>query len=119
MPSAWTWANGHRQTSRLLDAANGPYRAPDPLLDVHHRFIFRRIAGDAEKIELRKKAGAEIPLELLQAMGFDLASIHAASPRSTAAIEKDLDRRRRGWLTKAAAAAAEEVERDFREWKKY
>ena len=66
VPSAWNWANGNKQSreSRLLDAANGRYRAPDPLLHVRHKFIFRRIAGDAEKIELGKKAGAEIHLSL-------------------------------------------------------
>ncbi|MBR1121517.1 DUF2252 family protein [Bradyrhizobium lablabi] len=119
VPSAWTWANGQKQESRLLDAANGPYRAPDPLLDVRHKFIFRRIAGDAEKIELGKKAGANIHLELLRAMGFDLASVHAASARSAGPIRKDLDKRPRGWLNKAAAIAATEVERDFHEWNKY
>ena len=62
--------------------ANGRYRAPDPFLHVRHKFIFRRIAADSEKIELGEDAGAEMHLNLLQAMGFDLASIHAASLRS-------------------------------------
>ncbi len=121
VPSAWNWANGNKQSreSRLLDAANGRYRAPDPLLHVRHKFIFRRIAGDAEKIELGKKAGAEIHLSLLQAMGFDLASIHAASLRSTDAIKKNLKKRPRGWLNDAAATAANKVRRDFREWNEY
>ena len=51
-------------------------------------------------------------------MGFDLAAIHAASPRSAAAIGADLDKRPRGWLNAAGEAAAIEVRRDFREWKK-
>jgi hypothetical protein len=120
VPSAWTWANGRKrsQKSNFLTLANGRYRAPDPLLHVRHKFIFRRIAGDSEKIELGDNAGAGIHLRLLQAMGFDLGSIHAASPRGTAAIRADLDRRPRGWLNAAADAAAIEVRRDFREWKK-
>jgi len=121
VPSAWIWANGSSgsRRSRLLDAAHGRYRAPDPLLLVRHKFIFRRIAGDAEKIELGKKAGADLHLRLLNAMGFDLASIHAASARSIEAIVKDLDKRPRRWLNDAAAAAANEVRRDFREWNRY
>jgi hypothetical protein len=63
-------------------------------------------------------AGADIHLRLLQAMGFDLASIHAADPRGTAAITADLDKRPRGWLNAAAEATAIEVRRDLREWKK-
>ena len=100
VPSAWIWAHGRKksQKSNFLRVAKGRYRAPDPLLQVHHRFVFRRIAGDAEKI--------------------DIASIHAASPRGAAAIRKDLDKRPRGWLNEAAATAASEVKRDFREWKK-
>ena len=78
--------------------------------------VLRRIAGDSRKIELGDNAG--IHLRLLQAMGFDLAAIHAASPRSAAAIGADLDKRPRGWLNAAGEAAAIEVRRDFREWKK-
>jgi hypothetical protein len=120
VPSAWIWAQGRKksQKSNFLRVAKGRYRAPDPLLQVHHKFVFRRIAGDAEKIELGYNAGAAIHLRLLQAMGFDLASIHAASPRSAGAIRKDLDKRPRGWLNEAAATAASQVRRDFREWKK-
>jgi hypothetical protein len=120
VPSAWAWAQDRKksQKSNFLEVAKGRYRAPDPLLQVHHKFIFRRIAGDAEKIELGDDAGAAIHHRLLQAMGFDLASIHAASPRNARAIRKDLDKRRRGWLNEAAATAASEVRRDFREWKK-
>ncbi len=121
VPSAWSWAHGRKksQKSNFLKLAKGLHRAPDPQLHVRHKFIFRRIAGDAEKIELGKKAGAEIHLRHLQAMGFDLASIHAASPRSAGAIGKDLDKRPRGWLSAAAATAATAVKRDFREWNKY
>jgi hypothetical protein len=67
----------------------------------------------------RLKAGADIHLRLLYAMGFDLASVHAASPRSAGAIAGDLDNRPRRWLNDAATTAAAEVRRDFREWKKY
>jgi hypothetical protein len=121
VPSAWIWANGKQksQKSNFLTLAKGRYRAPDPLLHVRHKFIFRRIAGDAEKIELGNDAGASIQLRLLQAMGFDLASVHAASPDRSGAIGKDLDKRPRGWLNAAAATAAGEVKRDFREWNKY
>ena len=121
VPSAWSWAHGRKksQKSNFLTLAKGRYRAPDPQLHVRHRFVFRRIAGDAEKIELGKKDEAGIHLKHLQAMGFDLASIHAASPHSARAIIKDLGKRPRGWLNTAAATAAAEVKRDFREWEKY
>jgi hypothetical protein len=120
VPSAWSWAHGDKnsQKSNFLALANGRYRAPDPLLHIRHKFILRRIAGDAEKIELGDNAGAKIHLRLLQAMGFDLASIHAAGPHGTRAIKADLAQRPRGWLNAAARTAATETRRDFREWQK-
>jgi hypothetical protein len=120
VPSAWNWANGKKrsQKSNFLALANGRYRAPDPFLTVRHKFILRRIAGDAEKIELGDNAGAQIHLRLLWAMGFDLASIHAATPHVAAAIRADLGKRPHGWLNAAASTAAAETRRDFREWKK-
>src|SRR5262249_27161161 len=99
--------------------SEGEYRAPDPFLDVRHKFIIRRIAVDSEKIELGANAGARLHLNLLQAMGFDLASIHAATPDSVDKIKADLARRPRGWLNAAAAAAAAKVREDYREWKRY
>jgi hypothetical protein len=120
VPSAWAWAHGRgkSQKSNFLKLAKGQYRAPDPQLHVRHKFVFRRIAGDAEKIEIEKKTGADIHLKHLQAMGFDLASVHAASG-NVGAIRKNVDKRRRGWLNTAATTAAAEVRRDYREWKKY
>jgi hypothetical protein len=119
VPSAWVWAHGKKnQTSNFLELANGGYRAPDPLLHVRNKFIFRRIGADSHKIEFGEDAGAMLRLDLLRAMGFDLASIHAAagSP-ATRAIQRDLRKRPGGWLNAAAKAAATAVERDFEEWR--
>jgi hypothetical protein len=120
IPSAWNWARERKmsQKSNFLALSNGRYRAPDPLLHVRHKFILRRIAGDAEKIELGDNAGAHIHLRLLWAMGFDTASIHAATAHASRAIRADLGKRRDNWLNDAATTAAAETRRDFREWKK-
>jgi len=79
-PSAWTWANGEQsKASHFLALANGKYRAPDPFLATRDKFILRRIAADSLKIELVDVGGSRIKVNILQAMGFDLASIHAAA----------------------------------------
>lgn len=122
MPSAWTWARGksHGEKSRVshfLDIANGRYRAPDPFLNVHDKFIFRRLAPDSRKIELGANAGAKLRAGLFQAMGFDIASIHAAGSPGAAAIRADLKKRPRGWLNAAAKATVAAVERDYEEWR--
>ena len=121
VPSAWAWAHGRgkSQKSNFRALSNGKYRAPDPFLHVRHKFIIRRVAADARKIELGDNAGTILHLRLLWAMGFDLASIHAATPQSVRKIKADLSKRPSGWLNAAAETATTEVRRDFREWKRY
>lgn len=118
VPSAWTWASGEKfRASHFLDIANGRYRAPDPFLDIHSRFIFRRLAADSRKIELGANAGAKLRAELFRAMGFDLASIHAAGSPGAAALRADLKKRPRGWLNAAAKVMVAAVKCDYDEWR--
>jgi hypothetical protein len=119
VPSAWIWAHGGKsRTSSFLRLANGRYRAPDPFLDVCDKFILRRVAADSHKIELGDNAGSKIRLNLIRAMGFDLASLHAASPLGARALLADLKKRPRAWLNAAAKTAAAAVKQDYQEWRK-
>jgi hypothetical protein len=119
VPSAWTWAHGSKasQKSHFLAVANGRYRTPDPFLHVRRKFVFRRVAADSTKIELGDDAGGKLHLNLLQAMGFEIASIHAAGAASVTALKADLRKRPPGWLNAAATVAAEAVKRDYRQWR--
>jgi uncharacterized protein DUF2252 len=118
VPSAWTWANDRKsKASHFRALANGKYRAPDPFLDVHGKFIFRRLAADSRKIELADIGGSQVKVNILQAMGFDLASIHASGSVPVKALQADLAKRPRGWLNAAAEVAADKVKRDYREWR--
>lgn len=113
VPSAWNWALGTPpQPTQFLALAHGRFRAPDPFLDVHGGFVVRRIAADSRKIEFGDGASSDINLKLLDAMGFDLASIHA-SGADGAAVLQHLNRQPDGWLRTAAKAAEESVQRDF------
>jgi hypothetical protein len=117
VPSAWIWAHGGKsQASNFLKLANGKFRAPDPFLDVRDKFILRRIAADSQKIELGSDAGSKLRTGLLQAMGFDLASIHAAGSAGIGALQHDLKTRPRNWLYDAAKTAAAAVEKDYEGW---
>jgi hypothetical protein len=51
-------------------------------------------------------------------MAFDLASIHAAGSVGIGALQRDLERRPRGWLRDAAKTAAAAVEKDFEDWRR-
>jgi Uncharacterized protein conserved in bacteria (DUF2252) len=119
VPSAWIWAHGGKsRKSHFRALSNGRYRAPDPFLKVRGKFIYRRIAADSRKIELADIGGSEITGRILEAMGFDLASIHAAGSVGVDALRADLRKRRpRGWLNAAAKTAEAAVRRDFEEWR--
>jgi Uncharacterized protein conserved in bacteria (DUF2252) len=118
VPSAWNWAHETKYDwSNFKKLADGPHRAPDPFLQVHDKHVFRRIGADAQKIELGKNPGKKLERKLVQAMGFDLASIHAADAHGKRAILADLKKRPDGWLHAAAKTAAAAVERDFEEWR--
>ena len=84
---------------------------------MRHQFIFRRIAADSRKIELGDAAGKKLHLKLLEAMGLEVASVHAAGMVPVEALQADLAKRPRGWLNAAAAVAADKVKRDYREWR--
>jgi uncharacterized protein DUF2252 len=118
VPSAWIWAHGEKsRTSNFLELANGQYRAPDPFLDVRDSFILRRIAADSQKIDLGDEAGRGLKASLFEAMGFDLASIHAAGSPGAAALRADLKKRPSDWLNAATKTAVAAVKRDFEEWR--
>jgi len=83
--------------------------------------VIRRLAPDSRKIELGKRPGSELAkltTQLLNAMGQDLAAIHAASRIGAKALRADLKKRPPGWLGKAAKTMSELVESDYRAWKK-
>jgi hypothetical protein len=116
VPSAWTYVHG-KQPSGLLDLARSRYRAPDPFLDIGGKFVVRRLAPDSRKIELNEKAATHIEGRFLQAMAFDLASIHAAGSAGVAALRRDLKKRPRNWLYNAAKIASDSVRKDYKEWR--
>jgi hypothetical protein len=115
VPSAWDWAHGTLASpSRFLDVACAPFRSPDPFLACHGGYVIRRISADARKVEFADDTDtAPLKIELLEAMGFDLGSIHAAEEQKAAAVREDFDQRPAGWLRKASKAAAGAVEGDY------
>jgi hypothetical protein len=114
--SGWDWAHGNATApSRFLMLANGRHRSPDPFLRIAGGFVFRRIAADARKAELGESA-AILSERLLEAMGFDVGSIHASSLERPSQVLADLDGRAKGWLHTAAKISALAVRQDFEEW---
>ena len=113
--SGWNFAHGDISAPiQFLTIANGKFRSPDPFLKIEFGFILRRVTADSRKAELNDGAGS-VDTRLIEAMGFDLASVHAATS-DTQAVVADLNARPSVWLAKAAEAAAGAVENDYAEW---
>jgi Uncharacterized protein conserved in bacteria (DUF2252) len=116
VPSAWDWAHGSPfAPSPFADLATAATRAPDPYLTVTAGFVIRRLAPDSQKAELGDKAGAELRERLLEAMGREIGSLHAATA-DVQAIQKDMRRREPDWLHAASKIADSAVTDDFKSW---
>src|SRR5271166_6755917 len=100
-----------RSPIRFDDLATGAHRSPDPYLRTQDRFVFRRVAADSRKLDLEADPKQEWDGQRLEAMGFDLAAIHAASggPHK---LRKALDAFEDDWLEKGSERAAEWVKDD-------
>jgi len=116
VPSAWDWAHGSLASqSRFADLAMAATRAPDPYMNVTGAFVIRRLAPDSRKAELGDEAGADLREELLEAMGREIGSLHAATA-DVPAVQRDLRKRDPDWLHAASKIAASAVTDDFRSW---
>jgi len=125
VPSALYWWEDRprmlSQTSTLLQRA---IRDPDPHLQVHDKWLVRRIAPDALKIDLpASQADQRLALApmLLRLMGFETANIHLGS-RSPADLIHLLESLAREvgsrWLEQATERMVRAVYNDHRVWVK-
>jgi uncharacterized protein (DUF2252 family) len=118
-PSAWLWASAARlRRPRYLELIRRAVRVPDPFLHVHGIWLLRRLAPDCSRIELPSLPRNNDESRLLWMMGWETANMHLATPQQRPRILADLEARRSGWLVKAAARMAQELERDWRRWRK-
>ena len=116
--SAWLREHGGRKTRiSCEEIANGRYRAVDPW----HRFakstVVRRLSPNNRKIEVDDDPAALLSAQMLEVMGFDLAGVHLGIVNRSAAIKRDMARRKGGWLEDSATRMAAAVEADFAGWK--
>jgi hypothetical protein len=114
--SGWDWAHKIEGAPQFLKLAEGAYRSPDPFLCVLNGFVFRRIAADTGKIDFNAPIAERFQSMLLDAMGQDLGSIHAASAVSSQ-IAGHLQTLPADWLQDAANKAKSFVQKDFAEWR--
>jgi hypothetical protein len=118
LPSSCVWLNGnvaHGQPYHETVIKSG-VRSRDPYQKMEGTWLIRRLSPDANPIEIEDLAKTRDEEVLLHAMGAETANVHLGTPRQRKRILRDLQRRKSGWLGKAAKEMAKATERD---WKKY
>lgn len=104
--------------SRVSDMLAVAVRCPDPFFLPGPRWAIRRLAPRCSRIALETLGNAKRVERLLEAMGGELANLHGGATRTRAAIIRDLDRRGKAWLEKAAEMMFELLDDDWRNWRR-
>jgi Uncharacterized protein conserved in bacteria (DUF2252) len=112
----WHWAHGVKGETKFLELAQAAYRSWDPHLDIQERFIFRRIAADSRKLDFKHDLPEDLQQKVLEVMGRELGSIHAASHHGKE-VANHLKTLPADWLVDASYKAKDQVKTDFAAWK--
>ena len=118
MESAWSRA--HRLSNRGVrvgEIANGRFRPLDPWYRIKDNVVVRRLSPNNRKIEVEKGKSTLFTSDMLQTMGFDLANVHLGTAERRDAIKRDLENRKRGWLTANARKASDATTQEYKDWK--
>jgi hypothetical protein len=100
--------------NRIIKAAR---RSPDPTLQVRGSWVIRRLAPDIGRVEIQDLP-PDTGVDLLHAMGKELANVHAASGPTLDAVLDDLRRRPANWLLDAAREMLDRTHKDWLEFRK-
>jgi len=118
MPSACVWlANERGKNQSLYEAAiRSAIRSADPFQVIEGSWLIRRLSPDSNPIDIQTLSRHADESMLLRAMGSEAANVHLGTGRQVNNIQKDLRKRKSKWLSDAAARMAQQVEKD---WKRY
>jgi hypothetical protein len=117
--SAAQWLQTKRGPGEILYAAilRRAIRCRDPYVQMRGHWIVRRLSPSCSRVELEMLGTNRGELRLLHAMGRETANIHLGTPEKRRAILKDLRSRKVDWLSNAAEAMAESMEKDWKVWR--
>lgn len=117
-PPATAWLRGSSSSrSHMAAIVRAAVRSPDPFFRPEKRWLARRLAPRCSRIELAPLADAADRIELLEAMGAEIANVHLGSRSAVRAIRRDIARRKGDWLKDAARRMHEALRQDWEEWK--
>ena len=110
--SAWVLRHGGDSSIRIADIATGRFRAVDPHYRVDDGVVVRRLSPSSRKIEAKDSEGRLLSLDMLTAMGREIAACHAGDRDRAPTLGEHLRRLPPGWLHDHARAAARQIEAD-------
>ncbi|MFI5283955.1 MAG: DUF2252 family protein [Candidatus Dormibacterales bacterium] len=118
-PSAWDWSHPTSSGGRIhyMELASRAVRCPDPMVEVHDGWLFRRLSPDCSRIELASLPKLRDEGRLLKSMGWEAANIHLGTRGAAEAILSDLTRRKQGWLRDASTRMARRLRADWKEYR--
>ena len=118
-PSAWGWAQG-KVTNAIYSGhvIQNALQCRDPFMAVRNRWLIKRLAPDSCPIEIETLPKKRQEDRLLHAAGWEAANIHLGSRHAAHRVQRDLKKRRAGWLRVAAKEMCEAVNRDWKHWRK-
>lgn len=97
--------------------AAGLWRSPDPELAYGKHYVVRRLAPDSRKLDMAKIA-ASLQMTLIEAMGFELACVHAGLDPVTSALIDHLESDASPWLGAAGARVAAWTTEEYEAFKR-
>ena len=118
--SACYWADEQTGSPEILyqTIISRSVRCPDPFVQLRGRWIVRRLSPHCSRIELSQMKGQGSEIELLRAMGWEVANIHLGTRTAIKPILRHMKNQEGRWLHQASAAMLDVVREDWKTWRK-
>ncbi len=114
------WANDEKGSPEIFyqTIINRSVRCPDPFVQLRGRWIVRRLSPHCSRIELSQMKAQGTEIQLLHAMGWEVANVHLGTSSARKPIQGHLKNQKGKWLHRASLAMLESVRQDWRVWRK-
>ncbi|MFO0867926.1 MAG: DUF2252 family protein [Pirellulales bacterium] len=114
--TAWLAGGRRRATSLIATALRTAVRCPDPHFVPGSRWSVRRLAPRCSRIELASLGRVQDATRLLEAMGAEVANVHAGDGERVPELLADLEQRPKRWLEHAVRPLLRLLLDDWQTW---
>jgi hypothetical protein len=113
------WADSQKGSREIFyqTIISRSVRCPDPFLQLRGRWIVRRLSPHCSRIELSQMKAEGSEIQLLGAMGWEVANVHLGTRTSIKSILAHLKKQKGKWLHRSSAAMLQTVRDEWKTWK--